>query len=252
MELDSANPKDSAPPRPRWRPAVAAAGLVVVLAATGILLMHRNEGSSNELVLYGNIDVREVDIAFNEADRIVAMHAEEGDVVEAGWLLAELDASRLEHVVLEAEARVAAQSAVVARLEHGSRPEEIKRARAEVVAAEADLTDARVSHERQDKLAKANIASQQFADDARAAHITSEARLKVATENLRLAIEGPRVEDIEVARALLRVAENALALARHRLADTKLYAPAAGTVMTRILEPGAVVLSNTPAYTLWR
>lgn len=133
------------------------AGLVLVFAATGMLLMRRSNELSNELVLYGNIDIREVDLAFNEGDRIVAMYAEEGDVVEEGRLLAELDASRLEHVVLAAEARVAAERAMVARFEHGSRPEEIKRARAEVVAAEADLTDARISHERQDELVKADI-----------------------------------------------------------------------------------------------
>ncbi|MGD2047457.1 MAG: efflux RND transporter periplasmic adaptor subunit, partial [Gemmatimonadota bacterium] len=69
-------------------------------------------------------------------------------------------------------------------------------------------------------------------------------------ENLRLAIEGPRAEDIQAARSELRAAENALELARHRLANTRLYAPADGTVLTRILEPGAVVLPNSPVYTL--
>ena len=248
--MDSANPEGSAATRPRVRLLAAATGLVVVLAAAAFLLIRREDDTSNELVLYGNIDIREVDLAFNESDRIIAMHAEEGDAVVAGQLLAELDASRLEHVELEAEARVAAQQAVVARFEHGSRPEEIQRARADVAAADAELTDARLSHERRDQLAKANVASQQLADDARAAHLMSEARMQAAQENLRLAIEGPRVEDIAVARAQLRADQNALELARHRLNDTKLYAPATATVLTRILEPGAVVLPNSPAYTL--
>lgn len=191
-----------------------------------------------------------MDVAFNEGDRIIAMHVEEGDPVEAGQLLAELDGSRLEHAMLETEAKVAAQRAVVARFEHGSRPEEIQRARAEVAAAEAELADARVTRERQEKLAKANAASQQLADDARAAHLAARARLAVARESLRLAVEGPRSEDIDAARAQLRADENALELAQHRLDDAKLYAPEAGTVLTRILEPGAVVLPNSPAYTL--
>jgi HlyD family secretion protein len=222
----------------------------VLLAASAILCARWDDDASSELVLYGNVDVREVDVAFNEGDRIIAMHVEEGDRVEAGQLLAELDSSRLEHAMLEAEAKVAAQRALVTRFEHGSRPEEIARARAEVAVAEADLTAARLVHERLESMAKADAASQQRADDARAAHRAAQARLEVARENLRLAVEGPRSEDTEAARAQLRADEAALALARHRLADTKLYAPAEGTVLTRILEPGAVVLPNTPAYTL--
>ena len=233
----------------RWRFGVLL-GIALLIVAGLFWRLSPKQESANELVLYGNIDVREVELAFNESDRVVSMHAEEGDAVEKGQLLAELDSSRLGHVVLVAEARVAAQSAVVARFEHGSRPEEIARARAEVAAAEADLNDARLSHERQDELVKANVVSQQLADDARAAHLVSEARLKIARENLRLSIEGPRTEDKEAAHAQLRADQNALELARHRLADTKLFAPAAGTIVTRILEPGAVVLPNTPAYTV--
>ena len=67
---------------------------------------------------------------------------------------------------------------------------------------------------------------------------------------LSLAVEGPRVEDIAAAKAQLQADEATLALAQHRLRDTRLYAPEAGTVLTRILEPGAAVLPNTPAYTL--
>jgi HlyD family secretion protein len=227
--------------------AVVVAGLA---AAAAVWLAPRGPSSPDAILLYGNIDVRQVDVAFNEGDRIVAMHVEEGDPVEKGQLLAELDGSRLEHAMLEAAARVAAQRAVVARFEHGSRPEEIERARAEVAAAEAERHDARTILQRTEKLAGADVASQQKVDDARAAYLGARARLKAATENLRLAVEGPRSEDTEAARAQLRADENALELAQHRLADTKLYAPAASTVLTRILEPGAVVLPNTPVYTL--
>jgi HlyD family secretion protein len=233
----------------RWHLA-AVVGLVALVSAGALWLFHPTGDTSNELLLYGNVEVREVDVAFNEGDRIVAMHVEEGDPVAAGQLLAELDDSRLEHVVFEAEAKVAAQRAVVARLEVGSRPEEIERARAEMAAAQAELADARVTHERLEKLARSDAASRQQLDDARAGHLAARARVGVARENLRLAVEGARSEDILAARAQLWADANALELARHRLADTKLFAPEAATVRVRIVEPGAVVLPNTPVYTL--
>jgi HlyD family secretion protein len=227
--------------------AIAVVALLIGAAAWVAL---RDRKPSADLLLFGNVDVREVDLAFNESDRVVAMYVEEGDRVEASQLLAELDSSRLEHVVLEAEANVAAQRAIVARFERGSRPEEIERARAELAGVQAELADARATHERLKTLARSDAASRQREDDARAAHLAAVARQKVAEENLRLAVEGPRSEDIEAARAKLQADENALELARHRLADTKLHAPADGTVVTRIVEPGAVVLPSSPAYTL--
>ena len=235
-------------PFPKRR--IAAAGLLVLAAVAVLIYMRWGRATSNELVLYGNVDVREVDLAFNESDRVVHMYVEEGDAVEAGELLAELDGARLEHAMLEAEARVAAQRAVVAELHHGSRPEEIQRARAEVASAKAQLRDARTTAARFAQAVKTGAASKRDADDAATALKTARAALDAAQQNLELAVQGPRVEDIQAAEAQLRADENALELAQHRLDDTKLYAPAEGIVLTRVVEPGAVVLPNSPVYTI--
>lgn len=249
--MEESGGQAAAPGSRRRRIAVAVGVALAVLAAAVAVWLGRERGTASDaLVLYGNVDVREVDVAFNESDRVVAMHAEEGDRVEAGQLLAELDGSRLEHVVLEAQARVAAQRAVVAAFESGSRPQEIERARAEVAAAEAELSDAKATYARVQRMAGSDAASQQQLDDAQARNLAARARLKVARENLRLAVEGPRSEEIDAARAQLEADRNALELARHRMDDTKLYAPEAATVRVRIVEPGTVVLPNTPVYTL--
>ena len=229
---------------------IAAAGLVVLIGIAAIVYVRWGSGASDDLVLYGNIDVREVNLAFNESDRVMHMYVDEGDSVVAGQLLAELDGARLEHAMLEAEARVAGQSAAVAQLRHGSRPEEIQRARADVAVAKAQLRDARSTAARFRQAVKTGAASKKDAQDAFTALQTGRARLDAARQNLELAIKGPRVEDIQAAEAQLHANESALELAKHRLADAKLYAPAAGIVRIRILEPGAVVLPNSPVYTI--
>ena len=247
--MDDAQPTDHAP-RARRRLGLIV-GFLVILSGAGYWYVYGGrEPPSNELILYGNIDIREVDVAFNEAGRVIAMHVEEGDAVEAGHLLAEIDAARLEHPMLQAEAKVAAQRALLARFEHGSRPEEVERARAGVRVAEAELEDTRLTHERLQELLGSDLASRQLTDDANAHFLTAQARLDMAHEELKLAVQGPRSEDTEAVRAQLRADENALELARHRLLDTKLYAPASSIVRTRIVEPGAVVLPNTPVYSL--
>src|SRR5262249_49198623 len=78
-----------------------------------------------ELVLHGNVDLRQVALPFNNNERITAVLVQEGDRVHKGEVLARLDTSRLEPQVDQVAAQVAAQRAVVDRLRHGSRPEEI-------------------------------------------------------------------------------------------------------------------------------
>lgn len=202
------------------------------------------------IVLHGNIDIREADLAFNVGGRVESMEVEEGATVRKGQLLATLDAATYMAQVDAAEAQVAAQKAVLDRLLAGSRSQEIQKARADVAAIQADLEDARSTLERTRKLAKQDFASQQKLDNDQARVDSAKARLKAAQQTLALAVEGPRNEEIVEARARLEVQKADLALTLQHLDYTKLHAPADGTVKTRISEPGAVVLAQTPVYTL--
>jgi HlyD family secretion protein len=229
--------------------------LIVVLAvaiAGGIWWHFGSRGAeeSTRLLLYGNIDIREVDLVFNNSEHIDRLMVQEGDRVHEGQLLAALHRERMQAEVAAAEARVAAQKAVLARLETGSRPEEVRQAQANVTAARAKLVDAQITFERTRKLYREQAASKQALDDAEASLNTARADLKVVEEALALAVEGPRVEDIEEARAMLKADEAQLALAREVLKDTELYAPTDGIIRNRILELGDMATPQTPVFTL--
>jgi len=229
--------------------------VVVAAAASGGYVYHYRPWAEQKpadaaIVLHGNIDIREADLAFNVAGRIESMQAEEGTPVRKGQLLATLDAATYAAGVDAAEAQTGAQQAVLDRLLAGSRSQEIQKARADVAAVQADLEDARSTLARTQKLAKENFASLQKLDSDQARLDGARARLKAAEQALALAIQGPRNEDIAEARARLEAQKAALALALQQFDYTKLYAPADGTVKTRIVEPGAVVLAQTPVYTL--
>jgi HlyD family secretion protein len=211
---------------------------------------HPPEPSADTLLLYGNVDIRQVNLAFNGSEHVASMQAEEGDRVSKGQLLGTLDTHRLEPVVTRAEAQVEAQREVVARLLAGARPQEIRKARADVEAAVVELRDAERTYQRQRSLATRDIASQQQADDARAAMETAQARLQALQEALQLIIAGPRREDIAAAKATLNVYQAELTLARRELADAELYAPADGIIQNRLLEPGDMASPQRPVYTL--
>jgi len=225
--------------------------LIVSVAGAAWWFMQRQQvDERSRLTLYGNVDIREVDLSFNNSEHIDTLLVQEGDQVKQGQLLATLHKARVQATYTAAEAKVAAQKAVVARLEAGSRPEEISQARATVAAAKARLRDAEASYNRTRDLYKKKVASRQAIDDAEAALSISKADLKVAEESMALAVAGPREEDIAAARAILRSDEAQQVLAAEVLKDTELYAPANGIIRNRILEPGDMATPQTPVFTL--
>jgi len=126
--------------------------LVVLVSAVilGVRWFLQAEGnqSASELTIYGNIDIRNADLAFNEQERVAQVLVEEGDSVTEGQVLARLQTNRMEAQIREIQAKIAAQQEVVKRLESGTRPQEIEQARAEVAAARARVKNAMKSYKR--------------------------------------------------------------------------------------------------------
>lgn len=201
-------------------------------------------------VFYGNVDIREVALGFRAAGRIAKMLVEEGDAVKTGQQIAVLDKQPfLDNLALEA-ANVSQQKANLAMLEAGSRPEEIERAKADVAARKASLANAEGVFRRQQRLAKSDFASKQAFENAETQLQEAEAQLKATEEALKLAIEGPRKEDIAAARAALEASEARKQIAKTALADAELFAPEDGIILTRAVEPGAIVSTGATVYTL--
>ena len=226
--------------------------LVIAAAVTGgyWIWKSRHVPPPNELVLYGNVDIRQVKLAFNGSERIARMLVQEGDKVSKGQLVAILDVQRLKQTVARAEGQVHAQKEVVARFEAGTRPEEIRKARADVESSRAEAFNAKLVYERLDPVVAKGGASQQQLDNAKAAMDTTEGKLQAAQEILNLAIAGPRKEDIAAARATLKAYEAEFAFSKRELADAYLYAPAEGIIQERIMEPGDMASPQKPVYTI--
>jgi len=223
--------------RRRWPILIAL--LAVALAAAGGAYRYWPRPQPTFLTLYGNIDVRQVDLAFNASGRLQELHKEEGDAVKAGETVAVMEADTYRDAVALARARLEAQRAVVERLETGSRPEEIARDRAQVDANKAAVVDAELLLKRRTELLASGNVSRQLYDEAKNAYDSARARLDLSQQVSRLTELGPRREDIAQAKALVRSEESVVSLAERRLADTVLKSPADGIVLSRIVEPGA-------------
>jgi multidrug resistance efflux pump len=224
--------------------------IITGLAFTGWYFNASSDTDKTHLTLYGNIDIRQVELTFHDPEHIAEMYVKEGDKVKKGQLLAIQDLQRYQYAVDSAAAKTEAQRQVVERLVTGSRPEDIRKAEADVKSAEAEVVFSKKELARQQNLVKKKLASKESADRARAEYVTALEKMHALQEELELAVIGPRQEDIAAAKASLKADESDLKLAKQIWQDAHLYAPNNAVVEDRILEPGDMADNRTPVYTL--
>lgn len=227
---------------------IAVAGLVA--AGIGFWLLRQQTAAGQVLVLYGNVDIREINAAFNADGPVTRMLLQEGDRVRRGELIAEIDDTRYKAALDQAEGQMRNQQQVLARMLAGSRPEEIAQAKATMDALSLTYQNDELNYRRAATLAQTGAGSIRQRDDAKAAFDTARQQYEAARQAYILAVKGPRAEDIAAQRAAYEAAQGTVELDKRELADTRLYEPADGIVENRILEPGDMASPSTPVYTI--
>jgi HlyD family secretion protein len=226
---------------------------VIVAIGVGVWWWLGHHRPRTELTLYGNIDLRQVELPFNNSDRVSEVLVQEGDHVKRGQVLARLDTSRLAPQLAQAQAVAEAQAQVVARMKNGSRPEEIAQSRANAAAAQADAADAGAKYRRLKALwdsSQGKAMSQQDLEDARTQADAARAKAVAAQKSADLTRIGPRREDIAQAEAQLKGNEAQVAVLRRQLADAELVAPLDAVVRSRVAEPGEIASPQKAAFSL--
>ncbi|WP_375742100.1 efflux RND transporter periplasmic adaptor subunit [Corallococcus interemptor] len=177
---------------------------------------------------------------------VVQLPVEEGEAVEPGQLLVALEdaelraeALRARGVLAEAQARLAQLRTVGARV-----------AGAAQVQARAELERTRLQYERFQQLSAGGAASQAQLDDARSA--LEQARARSESADLQALSASPGGTERALAQATVMQAEAALLAAQTRLDHARIRAPAAGTVLRRLVEPGDSVQPGTALVLLAR
>ena len=216
-------------------PALAAAVAITVLPASlyaetslGALLQSfggktdpKGIASSN-----GRIEAQSIDVAPKYAGRLDEVLPKEGDVVEAGQVIARMDDRDTQAQILGAKAAVLRAKAAK------------QVAEASVMQAQSALEVARTTHDRVVKLNADGHAAQSVLDDATNALHSAEASVAMAQA---------QVSDGD---ALISQSEAELDRLNVALDDLEVRAPLRARVLYRLHEPGEVVAAGTPILTL--
>ncbi len=127
--------------------------------ASYLLLQQQEKIDVVKIILYGNVDIREAQLAFNSSEHIDKLLVQEGDHVKQGQLLATLHTELLEAELLQVQAQLITSQQTLAKLEAGYRKEEINKARAVYNAAKAKKKAASDTFNRLKPLIKENLVS---------------------------------------------------------------------------------------------
>jgi HlyD family secretion protein len=229
--------------------------VLILVAAGAYFYFTRSAGrrSANSIVVSGNIELTEVNIAFKTSGKLIERTVDEGDIVKKGQVIARLDQDQLlaqrdreaaalnsavsqlaqaetslawqkENLAADLEQRKADIGSYQARLQelkNGSRPQEIQEAKAAVESVQSENDRAKRDWDRAQTLYKNDDISTAQYDQYRNRWESSEAALKQSKERQSLVLAGPRIEQIQAASAQVERARASLKMAESNALEIK-------------------------------
>ena len=233
--------------------------LILILLIVGIgaavfyNLRGNSRGSGNRIVVSGNIELTEVNIAFKTAGRLIERNVDEGDTVRKGQVVARLDRDQLlaqrdreaaslasaeaqmaqaqtslewqkETLAADVEQKKADLSSMeyrLSELENGARPQEKLDAKAAVDAAASEVERSKRDWDRAQTLYKNDDISTAQYDQYRNRWESAEAALKQVQEREALVLAGPRAEQKSAQAALVERGRGALKMAEANSLEMK-------------------------------
>ncbi|CNE99660.1 secretion protein HlyD [Yersinia frederiksenii] len=229
---------------------IVAVVIVALLAAIGYGWSYYRQQHDASLTLYGNVDIRTVNLGFRVAGRLASLSVDEGDKIQPGQELGKLDDGPYLNALKQAQANVQSAQAQLALLKAGYRVEEIAQVKSEVSQREAAFSYADSFLKRQQGLWANKATSANELENARTARNQAQANLQASKDKLAQYLSGNRPQEIAQAEANLAQSEAELAQAQLNLQDTTLLSPSSGTVLTRAVEPGTILSASNTVFTL--
>jgi multidrug resistance efflux pump len=186
------------------------------------------------------IATHQIQVSPKVSGMVERLFIEEGKQVQKGDILAEIETTEYQADVDRAQAALESARRRLAELSR-NHPDEIKQAKAELDEAEAQREQLYQEWRRNKSLQTGGALAVRDYEQAQASYQAMDRKV----ERLRLAYylmkEGPRLDQIEAAKAQVRQAEADLVKARWRLDNCKVIAPVSGIILTKKAEEGNIV-----------
>lgn len=221
-------------------------GAVVIVAFAAVLWLATRPPP---LTVQGEVSSDRVDISPRVAGRVVKLGADVGDSVAQGAVIAELESPQLVASLIAARAALGVAKADLDRI-NSTRPETIAARKADLAAAEADVTLNQETFDRKAQLARTGNTPQAVVDEATRNLELATRKRKSAQAALQLATTGSSVEEKALAAAQVKQAEAALNQREVDVTELTIRAPIAAQVTTRVASLGENFSAGAPLFSL--
>jgi len=222
--------------------------LSVAIIAIAILLF-RAFNPSKEYIT-GVVETTEIDVASKIPGRLDSVFVSEGDKVVKGQILATLESKEINAKVEQARGAMMAAQARMIMAKNGARPEEKEAVEKQYLAAKHQFELADKTFGRIQQVFKDSVISVQEKDQVEFQFKAAKEQLEAAYAKYKMVIKGARYEDIDAAEGIFHQAMNALNEALAYQSETKLISPINGEVFKRVSDPGEIIGSGYPIFTL--
>jgi HlyD family secretion protein len=205
----------------------------------------------------GTLERDRVEVSVESNEPIVAIHVQDGQMLNVGDLILEQDPARLEKTLAQQAALRDQSAARLAELERGPRAETIREARAQLDSSQASAKNAKANLVRAREVFDRDLSDQQTLDFAITRSKTTAAAEKAASESLEKLLNGTTVEELQQAMAALEASEAGISRIQLDIERLKLYAPVDGVLDKRLYQLGerpkmgatiAVILDTSRTY----
>ncbi|EKS41194.1 hypothetical protein HMPREF9695_00286 [Afipia broomeae ATCC 49717] len=220
---------------------------ILALGALGVILWIATRAPP--LTVQGEVTADRVDVSPRVSGRIIKLGADVGSSVEKGAMLAELESPQLVAALIGAKAALGVAEADLARI-NSTRPETIAARKAEVAAADADVTLAQETYNRQAELARSGNTPQSRVDEATRNLEAAIRKRESAQAAAQLAETGASKEEKALAGAQVKQAEAALNQRDVDVKELHVVAPISGQVTTRVAAIGENFSAGAPLFSL--
>jgi HlyD family secretion protein len=223
----------------------------------GLLIALSACNNSEVTYMVGTLERDRVEVSVESNEPIIAIHVQDGQMMNAGDLILEQDPARLESKLAQQVALAEQAAARLAELQRGPRPETIREARAQLESAQASAKNAAANKTRAQEVFDRDLSDQSTLDFAITRWKTSLAAEKAASESLDRLLNGTTVEELQQAIAAHQAALATVSQLEIDIARLKIYAPVAGMLDKRLYQLGerpqpgatvAVILDSARTY----
>lgn len=213
-----------------------------------------HSASSTLIAAPGRIEAasEEIRVSSELSGRLKSVNVEEGDRVQQGQVLAEIENDDYRARVAAAEAELRQRQAELRRLVNGARMQERREAEASMQAAKAVLVNAKSEAERRRGLADRNVISRDEAERFERGYQVARAQYEQASQHFALVDAEAREEDRAHAEAAVATARAQVAEARAYFEKSFIRAPLSGVILRKLRHTGESVSTqfDSPVITM--